>query len=74
MKKGFSLLSIFLLSVLVRGANLNDGDTIIYLFPGQGADARQFKQLELPPGYDTVHISYPVPEKRENIATFTSRL
>ena len=73
MKKGLFLLLIFLLPVLVRGASSTDGDTIIYLFPGQGADARQFKHLELPPGYDTVHISYSVPEKHENMAAFASR-
>lgn len=37
--------------------------TKIYLFPSQGADYRQFKNLVLPPRYDTVYIHYPVPEK-----------
>ena len=73
MKRGLALFILFLLPVLVRGASLRDGDTIIYLFPGQGADARQFKHLELPRGYDTVHISYPVPEKYENLTAFASR-
>lgn len=73
MKKGLFLLFMFLFPVLGQGVSLTDGDTIIYLFPGQGADARQFKHLEFPPGYDTVQISYPVPEKRENMAVFASR-
>ena len=48
-------------------------DTIVYLFPGQGADARLFKNLELPPGYDTVNISYPVPSKRESLHSYALR-
>lgn len=48
-------------------------DTLVYLFPGQGADARQFKHLKLPSGYDTVHITYPVPEKGESLPQFALR-
>ncbi|MEN8156857.1 MAG: alpha/beta hydrolase [Bacteroidota bacterium] len=47
--------------------------TIIYLFPGQGADYRQYREIEFPAGYDTVRISYPVPEKRENMREFALR-
>lgn len=77
-----SSLLIILLSLiaLTSGATSPHGsitppgkDTIVYLFPGQGADDRLFKNLELPPGYDTVHISYPVPDKREDMASFASR-
>lgn len=46
---------------------------MIYLFPGQGSDERLFKHLVLPPGYDTLHISYPVPEKYETLATYAMR-
>ena len=48
-------------------------DTVIYLFPGQGSDERLFKHLELPAGYDTMHISYPVPEKGETLAAYALR-
>ncbi|MEN8202262.1 MAG: alpha/beta hydrolase [Bacteroidota bacterium] len=48
-------------------------DTIVYLFPGQGSDARLFKHLELPPGYDTVNMVYPIPEKRESMHSFALR-
>lgn len=48
-------------------------DTIIYLFPGQGADERLFKHLAVPDGYDTVHISYPVPDKNETLESFAYR-
>ena len=44
---------------------------MIYIFPGQGSDERLFKHLVLPPGYDTVHISYPVPEKHELPGRYT---
>jgi pimeloyl-ACP methyl ester carboxylesterase len=46
---------------------------MIYLFPGQGSDERLFKHLELPAGYDTVHISYPVPDKHETLAEYAMR-
>ena len=48
-------------------------DTIVYLFPGQGSDWRLFKHLELPPGYDTVNVSYPVPDKYESLSEYASR-
>lgn len=48
-------------------------DTIVYLFPGQGADARLFKHLVLPQGYDTVHMLYPVPDKRESLHAYAMR-
>ena len=68
------LISIFtILSISVMGVIQPAKDTIVYLFPGQGSDARLFKHLELPPGYDTVNISYPIPNKRESLHTFALR-
>lgn len=67
----FALLCI--ITIPSRGSDPPKGDTLVYLFPGQGADERLFKHLELPPGYDTVHISYPVPEKNESLAIFALR-
>lgn len=58
---------------LLKGNFSPDCDTLIYLFPGQGSDERLFKHLELPPGFDTVHISYPVPEKEETLADYSIR-
>ena len=46
---------------------------MIYLFPGQGSDGRLFKHLVLPPDYDTLHISYPVPSKHETLAAYAMR-
>jgi pimeloyl-ACP methyl ester carboxylesterase len=72
--KSILLISLLLLIKTVSfGKHPPEGDTIIYLFPGQGSDERLFKHLELPSGYDTVHISYPVPDKHETMAMFASR-
>ena len=58
---------------LMRGADLHREDIIVYLFPGQGSDERLFKGLKLPSGYDTVHISYPVPDKHESLSDYALR-
>jgi len=72
--KSILFISLLLLIKTVSfGKHSPEGDTIIYLFPGQGSDERLFKHLELPSGYDTVHISYPVPDKLETMAMFASR-
>jgi pimeloyl-ACP methyl ester carboxylesterase len=55
------------------GRELSAQDTLVYLFPGQGSDERLFKHLELPPGCDTVHITYPVPDKHEDLHTYALR-
>ena len=46
---------------------------MVYLFPGQGSDWRLFKHLALPPGYDTVNISYPVPDQNESLPAYARR-
>lgn len=68
------LICLLLLSCRgLQGIHLSGEDTIIYLFPGQGSDARLFKHLKLPDGYDTVNIFYPVPEKREGMKEYAKR-
>ena len=64
---------LFLIKIPSFGIYPPEGDTIISLFPGQGSDERLFKHLVLPAGYDTVHISYPVPDKHETLATYAMR-
>ena len=64
---------LFLIKTPSFGIQPPAGDTIIYLFPGQGSDERLFKHLVLPAGYDTLHISYPVPEKHETLAAYAMR-
>lgn len=49
-------------------------DTRIYLFHGQGSDQRLFKNLVVPTGYDTVHISYPMPDKQEDMHSYALRI
>lgn len=44
--------------------------TIIYLFPGQGADERLFSQLKFEDGYKVVHIAYPEPRDGETMTSF----
>lgn len=73
MKKKLIVIMLFLIPALSRGMPLCEEDILIYLFPGQGADERLFKHLELPPGYDTVYISYPVPDKKETLAEYALR-
>ena len=72
--KSITLICLLVLSSSGLQGILPPGeDTIAYLFPGQGSDARLFKHLKLPAGYDTVHISYPVPEKREGMKEYARR-
>lgn len=73
MHKPFIFLFLNLLPGYASGADRTEGDTVVYLFPGQGSDERLFKHLELPQAHDTVHISYPVPEKHESLADYALR-
>ena len=73
MKSNLLIALFFLIKTASFGIEPSEGDTIIYLFPGQGSDERLFKHLVLPTAYDTVHISYPVPDKHETLATYAMR-
>lgn len=73
MIRSFLLVALSLVSSVISGIGNTDGDTIIYLFPGQGADKRLFKNLEVPAGYDTVHLSFPIPDRRETLAEYANR-
>ncbi len=73
MKSNLFIALLFLIKTASFGIQPPAGDTIIYLFPGQGSDERLFKHLVLPAGYDTVHISYPVPDKHETLAEYAMR-
>lgn len=67
-----SLLIVALWGILLPVAKGQEGP-VIYLFPGQGADCRQFMDLDFPPAYDTVQLSYPIPDKRESLPDFAAR-
>jgi pimeloyl-ACP methyl ester carboxylesterase len=73
LKSNLLIALLFLIKTASFGMQPPAGDTIIYLFPGQGSDERLFKHLVLPAGYDTVHISYPVPDKYETLAEYAAR-
>lgn len=73
MKRAVIISIFFVFPLCAMGMVPEAKDTIVYLFPGQGADARLFKHLELPPGYDTVNIVYPIPLKRESLHSFALR-
>jgi pimeloyl-ACP methyl ester carboxylesterase len=65
---------LFLVQFAVIWNETAGQDTHIYVFHGQGSDHRLFKHLVVPPGYDTVHISYPMPEKREEMHSYALRI
>lgn len=73
MKRAIFLALLLKIAVVIPGVPPPEKDTMVYLFPGQGSDARLFKHLLLPPGYDTVHISYPIPEKHESMPEYARR-
>ncbi len=64
---------LIIAQVLQPGRDLSAQDTLLYLFPGQGSDQRLFKNLDFPEGYDTVHISYPIPDRKENMRSYAMR-
>lgn len=43
-------------------------EIIIYLLPGQSADWRLFKYIDFP--YDTVHLEFPVPDKKTTLKEY----
>jgi pimeloyl-ACP methyl ester carboxylesterase len=53
------------ISIFARSSST---DTIIYLFPGQGADCRLFKYIKFP--YDTVQLEFPVPAKNTSLKEY----
>jgi hypothetical protein len=61
----------FCLLILLNGrtfSSFHNADTVIYLLPGQGADHRLFNYIEFP--YDTVHLEFPVPEKKTSLREY----
>lgn len=61
---------LFVLAGTVQGnfARGSAMDTLIYLFPGQGADCRLFRYIDFP--YDTVHLEFPVPDKKTTLREY----
>ena len=64
---------VIIINILAGTSRINfarspSSDTIIYLLPGQGADCRLFKYIDFP--YDTVHLEFPVPEKKTTLREY----
>jgi len=64
------------LFVFVLGLNFNSiaSKTIVYFIPGQGADPRQFKNIELDSIYEIRYIKYFTPEKNMNMQDYAREL
>lgn len=46
----------------------------VYFLPGQGADARAFSGIELPPGFEAVMLTLPVPEPGADMAAYARQI
>jgi len=69
------LLQVFFLLLLSSDfSKAQDTKTIVYLIPGQGADARQFQRLDLDPAYEIKNIEYFTPEKGWKMKDFAQAL
>lgn len=64
-------MKIIAIIVLCIYINISNAQQVkIYLFPGQGSDARVFGGINFPDGYDTVNLSYPIPENKTSMKEF----
>lgn len=52
----------------------SQGQTKIYLVPGQGSDYRIFSKIKFPPKYKICHINYVIPNKEESLRAYAKRL
>jgi hypothetical protein len=71
--KRLILILVIIINILEGTLSINlarspSSDTIIYLLPGQGADCRLFKYIDFP--YDTVHLEFPVPDKKTTLREY----
>ncbi len=68
------LVYIFLLGLLnfstFMSAQQNNLNCKVYFFPGQGSDARVFQNIDPPPEFKCMYISYPVPVKRQSLKQY----
>ncbi len=65
---------LFLLIFSWDFSEAQEAKTIVYLIPGQGADARQFRRLEMAPGFEVRNIEYFTPEKGWKMRDFALAL
>jgi pimeloyl-ACP methyl ester carboxylesterase len=74
MRTSIFLTIVFLLILSRNFSRAQDDKTVIYLIPGQGADARQFQRLELDPDYEIRNIEYFTPEQGWKMKDFALAL
>jgi pimeloyl-ACP methyl ester carboxylesterase len=75
MRISIFLTTVFFLMILSQNfSEAQDAKSIVYLIPGQGADARQFQRLELNPDFEIRNIEYFTPEKGWNMRDFARAL
>ena len=74
MKYFFFFNLLFFSIIAFRCINAQDSKTVIYLIPGQGADARQFEKLRFPEQYELRNIEYFTPEKSWDLRDFAIAL
>lgn len=46
----------------------------VYFISGLGADERVFRHIQLPPGYEAVHLSWIPPQEKESLHEYALRL
>src|SRR6266487_4519719 len=46
----------------------------VYFISGLAADKRVFKHIQLPPGFEAVHLDWISPQKDESLANYALRL
>ena len=70
----FFSIVLFLLICFWYPSKAQEAKSIIYLIPGQGADARQFQKLDLDRKFEIRNIEYFTPEKRWKMKDFAQAL
>ncbi|MEN8116125.1 MAG: alpha/beta hydrolase [Bacteroidota bacterium] len=68
---------LFLILVLIYSRDqipAQESKPVVYLIPGQGADYREFKNLEIDSRFDTAYVHYFTPEKGLAIKDYAKAL
>lgn len=70
------LVYFILASIVSEGYCVDNHDLkpVVYLMPGQGADARLFKNIALDSAFEVKHITYFTPEKGTSMTDFARQL
>lgn len=74
MKELFILVCISFLGASFLQTSAQEAKPLVYLIPGQGADYRLYKNLDLDTCFETRHITYSTPEKGWSMQDFAKKL